>query len=83
MPHRDTIVDGNSVELGGIATHLLDFLADYLAYLVQMGMTRHKLGKRIDDGNNGLAKLLMLHARGHPQGTCSRHAAAFCAHGTT
>ena len=45
MSHRDTIVNGNGIELSGIAAHLFNLFTDNLSYLVQMGMTRYKLGK--------------------------------------
>ena len=66
MTHGDAIVDGDGIELCRIAAHFLNLLTYNLTYLMQMGMTRYKLGERIDDGNNRLAKLLMLHTCSHP-----------------
>ena len=43
MTHRDTVVDGDGIELCGKTAHLLDFGLHNLSDLVQMGMTRHKL----------------------------------------
>ena len=77
MAHGDAVVDGDGVELSGIAAHAFDFFADNLTYLVQMGVSGDKLCKRIDYGNDGLAKLLTLHARSYPEGTGSGHTTAF------
>jgi hypothetical protein len=49
---------------------------------MKMGMSGHKLSERIDYGNDGLAKLLPLHAGCHPKGTGSCHTATFGANGT-
>ena len=45
MSHRDAVVDGDSIELSGIAAHLLDLLPDDLSYLVQVGMSGDKLSE--------------------------------------
>ena len=45
MTHSYTIVDGNGIELCGIAAHLLYLFAYYLTNLMQMGMTWHELRK--------------------------------------
>ena len=82
MTHSNAVVDGNGVELGSIAAHLLDLFADNLTNLMQMGMPRDKLCERIDDGYNGLSKLLLLHARCHPEGAGAGHTATFSANGT-
>jgi hypothetical protein len=50
---------------------------------MQMGVARHKLCERVDDGNDGPSKLLALHASGNPKRTCTGHAAAFGAHRTS
>ncbi len=45
MPHGDTVVNGDGVELGGETTLPLYLLLDHLAYLVEMGMAGDKLGE--------------------------------------
>ena len=45
VSHCNTIVNGNGVELGSIATKFLNLAFHYLARLVQMGVSRNKLGK--------------------------------------
>ena len=82
MSHGNAVVDGNGIEFGSKATQLFNLFLDELPYLVQVDVPRNKLRKRIDDGNNGLPHLLTLHAIGHPQRTCSRHAAALRAERT-
>ena len=79
MTHRNTVVDGNGIELSGITAHLLDFLTYYLTNLVQVRMTRHKLRERVDNGNNGFAKLLVFHTCSHPECSGASHTATFCA----
>ena len=83
MSHCNTIIDGNGVEFGSIATQLLNLSLDNLSRLMQMRVTWYKLSERIDDGNDRLAKLFTLHAVGYPKSTCSSHAATFCADSTT
>jgi hypothetical protein len=48
-----------------------------------MGVPWHKLGERVHDGNNRLTELLVLHARGDPQGTGACHSTAFGADSTS
>jgi hypothetical protein len=50
---------------------------------MQMGVTWYKLGERIDNGDDRLAKLFLLHACGHPEGTRPSHSSAFSADGTS
>jgi hypothetical protein len=82
VTHSYTVVHSDGVELGRIASKLLYLSLNNLTDFVQMGMTGHKLGERIDYGNDGLAELLPLHAGSYPKGTGSRHTTSFCANGT-
>ena len=77
MPHSDAVVDGDGVELCGIAAELLYLLLYDLTYFVEMSVTRHKLRERVDDSDNGLAELLSLHAVSNPKRSCSSHSTAF------
>ena len=79
VAHCNAVVDGNGVELSGIAAQLLNLLTYHLTNLMQMGMARHELSKRVYDGNNRLAKLLLFHSCGHPKGTGSSHTPTLCA----
>src|SRR5699024_3862538 len=36
----------------------------------------HKLGKRVSDGDNRFAEVVIFHARGTPKGTCACHVTA-------
>ena len=83
VTHSNTVVNGNGVELRSIAALSLYLLLHYLSYLVEMGVTRHKLGERINYSNDGLAKLFALHACSNPQGTSPCHAPSFRAHSTS
>ena len=83
MPHCNTVVNGYGIELCGIASHLFNLTLYYLTYLMQVGMSGHKLRKRVDHGYDRLAKLPALHARCHPQRPGSCHASAFRTHCTS
>ena len=82
MPHGNTIVHGYCVEFSRIASHSLYLGLDYLTYLMQMSVSRYKLGKTVYNGNNRLAKLFPLHSSGNPQRTCTCHTATLGAHST-
>ena len=45
VAHGNTVVYGDGVEFGGIASHALYLGLHYLAYLMQMGVTGDKLGE--------------------------------------
>ena len=66
MPHGNTVIDGNGIELGGKTAHLLNLSLDNLTNFMQMRMPRHKLGERVDDSDDRLAKLFLFHTCGHP-----------------
>ena len=83
VPHGDAVVNGDGVELGCIAAHALNLLAHYLPYLVQMGMTRHKLCERIDDCYDWFPELLTFHSCGHPQCTGASHSPSLSANSTS
>ena len=80
VSHSDTVVNGDGVELGSIATHTLNFLLHNLSNLMQMCVTWYKLCERVDNSNNGLAKLFMFHTCGYPKSASSCHTAAFGTH---
>jgi hypothetical protein len=73
VSHGDPIIHGNGVELDPIPAVGVDNFFDLLTNVMQMDMTGHKLGERIRDGNNGLAKVLGFHAGSSPQGPGSGH----------
>jgi hypothetical protein len=73
VPHCNAIVNGDGIELGCKTTQLFDFLFDKLSDFVQMHMTRHKLRKGVDNGNDGFAHVFGLHAVGTPQRTSAGH----------
>ena len=82
VAHGNAVVDGDGVELSGIAAKSFYFFFNDLSSLVQMSMSGHKLGKRVYNGNNRFAKLLALHAIGHPQCTGTSHSPSFGAYCT-
>ena len=75
VTHGNAVIDSNGIELSSIAAEFLDLSLHNLADLVQMCMTWHKLGKGVDDGNNGFAEHFTLHTISDPQGAGTRHPA--------
>ena len=66
VPHGDAVVDGDGVELSGIAAEALYFALDNLSGFVEVCVAGHELCKTIDDGDDGSAELFAFHAVGHP-----------------
>src|SRR5208337_1468461 len=52
------------------------FAGNELAQILEMDMTRHELGKRVDDGNDRLAEIGVLHSGGAPKPAGAGHVAA-------
>ena len=75
MTHGDAIVYRDGVEFFGNATRGLNFTRHHLAQVFQMHMAWYKLGKRVGNGDDGLAKVAILHACGTPQSTGTGHIA--------
>ena len=66
MAHGNAVIDSYRIELSCKAALFLYLGLDDLAYLMQMRVTGHELGKRVDYSNNRFAELLALHTRSHP-----------------
>jgi hypothetical protein len=76
VAHRDAVVDRDGVELLGDTARLLDLPRDHLAQVHQVDMARHELREGIDDGDDRLAEIAILHARRTPQPARAGHIAA-------
>jgi hypothetical protein len=76
MAHGDAVIDGNGIEFLGDAAGLLDLARDELAEILQMHMARHELREGIDDRDDRLAEIRILHAGGAPQAARAGHVAA-------
>ncbi len=76
MAHGDAVIHGDGIELAWNAAGLADGFGHPIAQILQMHMPRYELGVGIDHGNDGLAKLLVLHAGGAPEGARAGHVAA-------
>ena len=76
MAHGDAVIDGDGVELLGDAAGLLDLARDELAEVLQMDMAGHELGEGVDDGDDRLAEIAVLHAGRAPQAAGAGHVAA-------
>ena len=83
VTHGDAVVDGDGIELCGIAAEFLYLALHHLSYFVQVGVSRHKLREGIDHGDDGFPKLLPLHTGGHPQCPGSCHLASLGADGAS
>ena len=73
VSHRNAVVHCNCIEFSRIAAERLDFRLHNLADLMKMRVTGHKLGERIDNGNDGLPHLTALHPGCDPESPCSCH----------
>ncbi len=78
MAHGDAVIHRDRVELLGDASRRLDLARDELAKVLEVHVTRHELGEGIDHGDDRLAEIGVLHARGAPQAARARHVAAMC-----
>ena len=76
VSHGDAIIDRDGVELLGHATRSFDFAGNELAQILEMDMTRHELGERVDDGNDWLAEIGVRHSGGAPKPAGAGHVAA-------
>ena len=77
VPHGYAVVDGDGVELSGIAAEVFYLFLYDLPYLVEVCMSGNELSERVDHSDDGLSELFALHAVGYPQGTRTCHASAF------
>lgn len=78
MTHGDTVIYSYSIEFCSEAAEFLDSCLDLLADLVEMHMSRDKLSKGVDDCNDRLAELTILHSIGPPESSRSGHFRADC-----
>ena len=78
MPHGDAVIHGDGVEFAPDAACLIDGIRHQAAQVLEMHMTRHKLGKTIGNGDDGLAEIVIGHAGGAPQATRPCHGASVC-----
>ncbi len=76
MPHGDTIIHSNGVELFGNTAGRFDLAANQLAQVFQVNVPGHKLGKGVGNGDDGFAEVLVFHAGGTPEGAGTGHIAA-------
>jgi len=67
---------GDGIELLGHAAGGFDLAGDQLSHILQVDMSRHKLGKGVGYRDDRLVEVVILHAGGTPQGTGTRHIAA-------
>ncbi len=76
MAHGDAVIHRDGVELLGDAAGRLDLARHQLAEILQVDVARHELGEGIDDGDDRLAEVAILHAGGAPEAARARHVAS-------
>ena len=76
MAHCDAVINRDRVELFCNTTSGFNLARNHLAQILQVNMTGHELGERVDDGNDRFAKIIVTHACGTPKATCAGHVAA-------
>ena len=72
MAHGDAVIDGNGREFLGHTARRLNLTRDHLTKVFQVHVAGHELGERVDNCDDRLAEITVLHAGGAPQssGTC-------------
>ena len=75
MPHGDTIVNGDGVELLSNAAGLLDFARHELAQVLKMHVPRDELGKRVCHRDDRFSEVGIRHAGGAPEAAGAGHIA--------
>src|SRR5690606_417162 len=76
MAHGDTIIHGDCVELLGNAARFFDLACNQLTQVFQVDVTGYKLGKGVGHCDDGLLKVVVLHACGAPQCPGASHIAS-------
>ena len=76
VAHGDPVIDGDGVEFRGKTALRFDQAFDKLAHVVEVDVARHERAERVDDGNDRLAELAVLHAVGAPEAARAGHQAA-------
>ena len=76
MAHGDTVIDRDGVELFGNAARLLNFARNQLAEILEVYVTGHELGERIDHSDDRLTEVAILHTGSPPEATRPCHVAA-------
>ncbi|MNW07160.1 hypothetical protein D3C71_2037120 [compost metagenome] len=76
MAHGNAVVHGDGVEFLGNTACSLNLTGYELAQVLQVHMAGNELGERIDDGDDRLGEVTILHAGGTPQRAGASHIAA-------
>ncbi len=73
MAHGDAVIHGDGVELFGHSARSFDLAGHQLPQVLEMHVTRYELGEGVDHSDDGLAKILIGHAGGTPEGAGPGH----------
>ena len=76
VAHSDAVIDGDCVKFLCDTACFFDFAGDELAQVFEVHVTRNELREGVDDGNDGLAEIVVFHACGAPEAAGSCHVAA-------
>ena len=77
VAHGDTVVHGDGVHFFSDTAGCFDRACDNLADILEMNVTRYKLGVAVHHANDWLTKVFNLGSCCVPKGTCTGHFAAF------
>ena len=66
VPHGDSIVNSNSVELFGHPACLFDLASNHLPQVFKVHMTGDELGKGVGNGDDRFVKVFVGHTGGAP-----------------
>ena len=83
VSHCNAVINGYRIEFRGVASQSFYLLLDDLTRLMQMGVAGHELCERVDNSDDGLAKLFAFHSIGNPQSAGTCHAPTLGANGTS
>ena len=76
MAHGDAVIDRDGVEFLGDAARLLDLARDELAEILEVDVAGHELREGVDDRDDRLAEIAILHAGRAPKAARPGHVAA-------
>jgi hypothetical protein len=76
VTHCDAVIHRNGVEFLGDTARRFDLARDELAQVIQVDMAGHKLGEAVDDCDDRLAEVLVLHTGGAPEAAGAGHVTA-------
>jgi hypothetical protein len=72
VPHRDTVADGDSIELEGDPARIANRLLDNLGNFIEMDVARDDFAETVGDGDEGLIDVGVAYSAGVKQSPVGR-----------